>query len=947
MRRRLAALVFSLIAVPAIAQTPLSFNQLPQLGGPLLPNDLVTICRAGTLCPELMLGSNFLLPQNNLSDIPNPAIARTNLGLGSAVGLNLGTSVNNPGTGTLEAILPLQTITGASHAFVTADLFEKTRRSNSGTAMTDTLPPSTATGMANGTRVDIANVDATATDTLTAGAGTTIAAGCAAVGPGRDVMLVYDAPNTIWRGDANTCGALLGANNLSDVANAATARANLGLAIGTNVEAWSANLDTLATTLPVPTTQGGTGATSISVGIDARAYGADPTGSTDSTADLTTACSAATAAKQSMVLTGTFKIASSVTYACEIQFSPGSMLVPTAGANATIVTLKGYIYADSKQQIFATPGALILQTGNIATASPTHITSVTIAGILPGALAVGATIPPGDTVASAASTTVVLNVASTASANVSGSQFSFNNAAVTVDTTDQPFTTFVSVGWWGASAAAAAGTDAAGAFRMASGSYRRIIVPAVPITLPYLLGSYDANPFAGISGGNFLVADLYHTSEKWDGFGAYLQPIDATHGNSNWFNVDFGTDIEIYGMNFLPPVGGFESANFASAITMTQDTNVHVHDLSFPNLSGNCWGGRSYFQTAIRGDGWAKVDIDHIYAPGISQVFDIAYLQHVTLDKIDATGQGDLCGTSGNNAGLTAFGINTDLAVAAASWLNFPLNTRKVTISNSSYSNFGVGGIITAGEDYTIGPGDTFSGNNRGDSPYQAAGLVLGYDANSGDNTYSHSDPLYGVSVIGNRFLSNGLANTSPYGGVLFSSNGANVSGDLIGGARIDDNDFENNYNYGVQTYASGTAAVWTNPGMFGINTFPAPNATQLGPADLATVSAAGGIRLRQTNLAAANGANDVVLPIQGEGVYTFNTVSIGGSPNGTMGQFMMSGGAVVLMNTSNGVFVASTSPSSGKIGVGYDGTNYAIYNNEGNAIVVNVTCDCTTQVQQ
>lgn len=41
--------------------------------------------------------------------------------------------------------------------------------------------------------------------------------------------------------------ALLPGNNLSDLVNAALARANLGLAIGTNVEAWSANLDALAT----------------------------------------------------------------------------------------------------------------------------------------------------------------------------------------------------------------------------------------------------------------------------------------------------------------------------------------------------------------------------------------------------------------------------------------------------------------------------------------------------------------------------------------------------------------------------------------------------------------------------------------------------------------------------------------------------------------------------
>lgn len=43
-----------------------------------------------------------------------------------------------------------------------------------------------------------------------------------------------------------TTGNLLASNNLSDVSNAAIAVTNLGLTIGTNVEAWSANLDQLA-----------------------------------------------------------------------------------------------------------------------------------------------------------------------------------------------------------------------------------------------------------------------------------------------------------------------------------------------------------------------------------------------------------------------------------------------------------------------------------------------------------------------------------------------------------------------------------------------------------------------------------------------------------------------------------------------------------------------------
>ena len=101
-----------------------------------------------------------------------------------------------------------------------------------------------STGLLNGTQINIANVDATASDTVTAGAGTTIDGGATfVIGPGRDIWLVYDLANTQWRAMANTKTALLGPNNLSDVSSAATTRTNLGLAIGTNVEAWSANLD--------------------------------------------------------------------------------------------------------------------------------------------------------------------------------------------------------------------------------------------------------------------------------------------------------------------------------------------------------------------------------------------------------------------------------------------------------------------------------------------------------------------------------------------------------------------------------------------------------------------------------------------------------------------------------------------------------------------------------
>ena len=56
----------------------------------------------------------------------------------------------------------------------------------------------------------------------------------------------------VWTGSAwsqatlTAGGFLTAANNLSDLASAATARSNLGLVIGTNVQAWDADLDTWA-----------------------------------------------------------------------------------------------------------------------------------------------------------------------------------------------------------------------------------------------------------------------------------------------------------------------------------------------------------------------------------------------------------------------------------------------------------------------------------------------------------------------------------------------------------------------------------------------------------------------------------------------------------------------------------------------------------------------------
>jgi hypothetical protein len=68
-------------------------------------------------------------------------------------------------------------------------------------------------------------------------------------------------------------GALLAANNLSDLADAGTARTNLGVAIGTNVLAYDSNLQSFVTAFTLPTSDGSTGEALITNGSGTISFG--------------------------------------------------------------------------------------------------------------------------------------------------------------------------------------------------------------------------------------------------------------------------------------------------------------------------------------------------------------------------------------------------------------------------------------------------------------------------------------------------------------------------------------------------------------------------------------------------------------------------------------------------------------------------------------------------
>jgi hypothetical protein len=142
-----------------------------------------------------------------------------------------GTSVADPGSGNLESLLPVQTVTGASKTFGAADLYKETRRSNSGSAMTDTFPGTSMSGLANGTTIQLNNVDTTASITISAGTGTTLNGSASIVIPAlRSTKWVYDAPNTVWRSTMNSLSGVIGPSSSTN-GNLATFSGTSGVLI--------------------------------------------------------------------------------------------------------------------------------------------------------------------------------------------------------------------------------------------------------------------------------------------------------------------------------------------------------------------------------------------------------------------------------------------------------------------------------------------------------------------------------------------------------------------------------------------------------------------------------------------------------------------------------------------------------------------------------------------
>jgi hypothetical protein len=377
--------------------------------------------------------------------------------------------------------------------------------------------------------------------------------------------------------------------------------------------------------------------------------------------------------------------------------------------------------------------------------------------------------------------------------------------------------TRVSIGWWGAVAAANAGTDAMPALRASWGSNRKIVAPP---GYTYVCKSTVANPYPLVDGPKCAyLANASNVELEFEG--AIFTP-DSSHNNSAIFNFDYVTNFKLHGATFLANPTGLPPGSFPGALSLYHLVDA---DISF-KMSGN-WGGSTRSPFAVFGDWWQRVVIHDVDTDQVVQgCFDTAFLRDVSFIRTRMLG-GDDAGTTAGPSVFACFNVEDDITFrtdypAAATFVN----TAGVYIDESNdCSNYNACVFVRAGSRMVLRP-RAHDNPAGGGLPNASGAGVLIYNETAACCS-SAADPVKDV-LVGGLLINNGslgLGAGVVIDGTLTNA-GEGPSNILIAGAVID-----NNNATGVQTVGTHVSGL-----SIGVNTLVA-GANQATAYDTNTIS--------------------------------------------------------------------------------------------------------------
>lgn len=302
----------------------------------------------------------------------------------------------------------------------------------------------------------------------------------------------------------------------------------------------------------------------------------------------------------------------------------------------------------------------------------------------------------------------------------------------------------------------------------------------------YLIGSLSATPYPMVTGqvGFHLFCTSGSPCQNIEiaGEGAIITTSNAVN-NSNWVGFDYIQHFNIHGFTFAANPNGLPAASHPSALF-----GFHMTDGRFANmaLTGN-WGGSTRQPVFFAGNILTDVIFDGINMPTISECYDVAFLQTVTLTRNYAIGAGDN-GTGSSED--TCFSVVYDVAITADYPAAFPPSskTNHVNIDASNdISNFAQGTIIGAGGEYSI------AANFHGNLGLSNTGVGIYLLTNASACCLSSGDPVHDITIAGAELNNNpgGLninatSNIASIANVAITGNivvGGNIGGIQISGA--------------------------------------------------------------------------------------------------------------------------------------------------------------------